>query len=256
MSVATEERVIRVGHSPDPDDAFMFYGLAKDLIPTHGFRFEHILQDIQTLNERATRGELDISAISIHAYAYETLTDRGHLPLLAPMSEIAGRAAAIIGAGHLSAAHGGSGTLMGGAAGVPPAKAVVIGLGVAGTMAARGAMIGRLEALFARERTGDGADGQSPVFESPLFADSAFERLGFGFDRKNVGAPPDFEGDLRSGRPPRRLSPRANCRPLPSRYGRPVRRPAGSRRTGGCRSGWRRRRAVRSGPARGGASRR
>ena len=48
----------------------MFYGLAKELIPTHGFRFEHVLQDIQTLNERATRGELDISAISIHAYAY------------------------------------------------------------------------------------------------------------------------------------------------------------------------------------------
>lgn len=48
----------------------MFYGLAKGLIQTHGFAFEHILQDIQTLNERATRGELDISAISIHAYAY------------------------------------------------------------------------------------------------------------------------------------------------------------------------------------------
>ncbi len=48
----------------------MFYGLAKELIPTQGFRFEHILQDIQTLNERATRGELDISAVSIHAYAY------------------------------------------------------------------------------------------------------------------------------------------------------------------------------------------
>jgi 1,4-dihydroxy-6-naphthoate synthase len=48
----------------------MFYGLARELIPTHGFRFEHILQDIQTLNERATRGELDITAISIHAYAY------------------------------------------------------------------------------------------------------------------------------------------------------------------------------------------
>ena len=59
-----------LGHSPDPDDAFMFYGLAKELIPTPGFRFTHILQDIQTLNERATRGELDISAISIHAYAY------------------------------------------------------------------------------------------------------------------------------------------------------------------------------------------
>lgn len=48
----------------------MFYGLAKELIPTHGFKFQHILQDIQTLNERAARGELDISAISIHAYAY------------------------------------------------------------------------------------------------------------------------------------------------------------------------------------------
>ena len=61
---------LTLGHSPDPDDAFMFYGLAKGLIATHGFQFEHILQDIQTLNERATRGELDISAISIHAYAY------------------------------------------------------------------------------------------------------------------------------------------------------------------------------------------
>ena len=63
-------RTLTLGHSPDPDDAFMFYGLAKGLIPTHGFAFEHILQDIQTLNERATRGELDISAISIHAYAH------------------------------------------------------------------------------------------------------------------------------------------------------------------------------------------
>ena len=64
-----EQRTLTLGHSPDPDDAFMFYGLAKDLVPAHGLRFEHILQDIQTLNERATRGELDISAISIHAYA-------------------------------------------------------------------------------------------------------------------------------------------------------------------------------------------
>ncbi len=48
----------------------MFYALATDLIPTHGYQFQHILQDIQTLNERATRGELDISAVSIHAYAY------------------------------------------------------------------------------------------------------------------------------------------------------------------------------------------
>jgi 1,4-dihydroxy-6-naphthoate synthase len=61
---------LTLGHSPDPDDAFMFYGLAKGLVPTGGLCFEHVLQDIQTLNERATRGELDISAISIHAYAY------------------------------------------------------------------------------------------------------------------------------------------------------------------------------------------
>src|SRR5258706_15848080 len=65
-----DNQTLTLGHSRDPDDPFMFYGLAKELIPTHGFRFEHILQDIQTLNERATRGELDISAISIHAYAY------------------------------------------------------------------------------------------------------------------------------------------------------------------------------------------
>ena len=65
---------LTLGHSPDPDDAFMFYALARDLLPTPGLRFEHILQDIQTLNERATRGELDISAISIHAYAYVSET--------------------------------------------------------------------------------------------------------------------------------------------------------------------------------------
>src|SRR5207245_5701321 len=65
-----DKRRLTLGHSPDPDDAFMFYGLAKGLIPSHGYEFEHILQDIQTLNERAFRGELDISAISIHAYAY------------------------------------------------------------------------------------------------------------------------------------------------------------------------------------------
>lgn len=67
---AMDKQTLTLGHSPDPDDAFMFYALAKELIPTNGFKFEHILQDIQTLNIRATRGELDISAISIHAYAY------------------------------------------------------------------------------------------------------------------------------------------------------------------------------------------
>ena len=65
-----EKQKLTLGHSPDPDDAFMFYGLAKGLIDDGGYDFEHILQDIQTLNERASRGELDISAISIHAYAY------------------------------------------------------------------------------------------------------------------------------------------------------------------------------------------
>ena len=63
-------RCLTLGHSPDPDDAFMFYALAEHKIDTRGWQFEHILQDIQTLNERATRGELHISAISIHAYAY------------------------------------------------------------------------------------------------------------------------------------------------------------------------------------------
>ena len=59
-----------LGHSPDPDDAFMFYAMAEGKVDMRGHQFQHILQDIQTLNERATRGELHISAISIHAYAY------------------------------------------------------------------------------------------------------------------------------------------------------------------------------------------
>jgi len=65
-----EQKLLRLGHSPDPDDAFMFYGLAKELIPTGRWRFEHVLQDIQTLNQRAMKGELEITAISIHAYPY------------------------------------------------------------------------------------------------------------------------------------------------------------------------------------------
>ena len=59
-----------LGHSPDPDDAFMFYAMAENKIDLRGYRFEHRLEDIQTLNERALRGELHISAISIHAFAY------------------------------------------------------------------------------------------------------------------------------------------------------------------------------------------
>jgi 1,4-dihydroxy-6-naphthoate synthase len=61
---------LSLGHSPDPDDAFMFFALAENKINTRGWSFSHVLQDIQTLNERATRGELAISAISIHAYAH------------------------------------------------------------------------------------------------------------------------------------------------------------------------------------------
>ena len=65
-------RTLKLGHSPDPDDAFMFYALAQNppLIPTGPYRFEHVLQDIQTLNQRAMKGELEITAISIHAYPY------------------------------------------------------------------------------------------------------------------------------------------------------------------------------------------
>src|SRR2546427_3759018 len=63
-------KVFTLGHSPDPDDAFMFYAIAKNKIDLRGYRFDHSLEDIQTLNERARRGELHISAISIHAYAY------------------------------------------------------------------------------------------------------------------------------------------------------------------------------------------
>jgi len=65
---------IRVGHSPDPDDAFMFYALAKGKIDTGPYRFTHELVDIETLNRRALQGELELTAISLHAYAY--LSDR------------------------------------------------------------------------------------------------------------------------------------------------------------------------------------
>jgi len=72
MSTASAADVFTLGHSPDPDDAFMFYAMAENKIDLRGYRFEHRLEDIQTLNERAMRGELHISAISIHAYAYVT----------------------------------------------------------------------------------------------------------------------------------------------------------------------------------------
>lgn len=68
------KQLITVGHSPDPDDAFMFYALAHDKIDTGGLQFRHELQDIETLNRRALRGELEVTAVSIHAYA--SLLDR------------------------------------------------------------------------------------------------------------------------------------------------------------------------------------
>ena len=64
------DRLIRLGHSPDPDDAFMFHALADELIPTDGFRFEHVLRDIETLNDWAKEGRLEVTAVSVHAYAY------------------------------------------------------------------------------------------------------------------------------------------------------------------------------------------
>ena len=65
-----EKREITLGHSPDPDDAFMFFALATDGIETGNLTFRHIIEDIETLNHRAMRAELDVTAISIHTYAY------------------------------------------------------------------------------------------------------------------------------------------------------------------------------------------
>ncbi|MCB9799742.1 MAG: ABC transporter substrate-binding protein [Candidatus Omnitrophica bacterium] len=67
----TETQLIRVGHSPDPDDAFMFYALAKEKVPMRGFRVEHVIEDIESLNQRALKNaELEVTAVSCHAYAY------------------------------------------------------------------------------------------------------------------------------------------------------------------------------------------
>ena len=74
MEVTAEKapaiRTISVAHSPDSDDAFMFYGLATNKLETEGLKFEHTLKDIQTLNEDAKRGVYDVTAVSFHAYAY------------------------------------------------------------------------------------------------------------------------------------------------------------------------------------------
>src|ERR687885_1989390 len=67
-------RTIRVAHSPDSDDAFMFYALSENKLDTGNLRFAHELSDIESLNRRALKGELEVSAVSIHAYAY--LADR------------------------------------------------------------------------------------------------------------------------------------------------------------------------------------
>src|SRR5687768_17755867 len=66
--------VIHLAHSPDSDDAFMFYALAAGKVDVDGVEYVHELQDIETLNQRALRGELEVTAVSIHAYAY--LSDR------------------------------------------------------------------------------------------------------------------------------------------------------------------------------------
>ncbi|HEY7784990.1 MAG TPA: MqnA/MqnD/SBP family protein [Pyrinomonadaceae bacterium] len=70
MQTKIQPRKITVAHSPDSDDAFMFYGLATNKLPTGSISFSHILQDIQTLNEEAMKGTYDVTAISFHAYAY------------------------------------------------------------------------------------------------------------------------------------------------------------------------------------------
>jgi 1,4-dihydroxy-6-naphthoate synthase len=69
-TATTDRRTIRVGHSPDSDDAFMFYALTHGKVDTGEFDFVHQLEDIQTLNRRALEGELEVSAVSIHAFAY------------------------------------------------------------------------------------------------------------------------------------------------------------------------------------------
>ena len=108
----TQETIIHLAHSPDSDDAFMFYALADGQIDTEGVSYVHELQDIETLNGRALRGELDVTAVSIHAYAY--LSDRyallphgasmgdGYGPMLVaktPMTrdQVAGRRVAVPG---------------------------------------------------------------------------------------------------------------------------------------------------------------
>ncbi len=67
---STAKRLIRLGHSPDADDAFMFYAIAKNKVETYGFQFEHVVEDIESLNKRAMQSELEVTAISFHAYGH------------------------------------------------------------------------------------------------------------------------------------------------------------------------------------------
>src|SRR6185503_7873516 len=71
---ATRRPTVRIGHSPDPDDAFMYYGLASGRVPTGPYEVEQVLQDIESLNRLALEGSIEVTAVSIHAYAY--LADR------------------------------------------------------------------------------------------------------------------------------------------------------------------------------------
>jgi alanine dehydrogenase len=128
---------------PDAEDAWAAELVVKVKEPQRAeFRFFRPDLTLFAFLHLAAEPELTRALVDsgCTAHAFETVTDRsGGLPLLAPMSEIAGRAAAIIGAYHLAAHTGGSGTLLGGAAGTLPARVMVLGLGVAGSMAARGA---------------------------------------------------------------------------------------------------------------------
>src|SRR5207247_8102822 len=96
--LASAAVLIRLGHSPDPDDAFMFWALAEGRVDARGFEFEHVLRDIQTLNELALEGRLEVTAISLHAYP--VVQDRyvllphgasmgsGHGPIAVPRQDV------------------------------------------------------------------------------------------------------------------------------------------------------------------------
>jgi len=106
-------QVLRFGHSPDPDDAFMFYGFATGAVQVRDYKVEHVLEDIESLNRRALTAELEITAVSAHAYAH--LSDRywvmrtgasvgrGYGPLVVareemPLEALAGKKVALPGA--------------------------------------------------------------------------------------------------------------------------------------------------------------